>query len=186
MKRLFFLVLILIPISTVAQVSIEELKFPKLEKLPGSFQQSVDKQIKDYYRLFKKDSLTTNHYTCSFMLDKIDNDSNYRYVFLVEFWSALHYQEMIPELIKRISNKTEIGLVNSADLIIWERVQAKQMQFWGHGGVSNDDLFTVAGRANRVLTQVTGQNFGNVSMYSTQDQLTALQKRWTKWLKELE
>jgi len=185
-NKIFFLVLTLIAIRTEAQVSVDKLKFPKLEKLPDSFQQSVDKQIKDYYRLFKKDSSTTNHYTVSFMLDKIDSDSNYQYIFLAEFWSAFHYQDMIPELIKRIANKDEIGLVNSADLIIWERVQAKQMQFWGHGGVSSDDLFTVAGRANRILTKVTGQNFGNVSMYSTQDQLVTLQKSWVKWLKELE
>jgi hypothetical protein len=186
MKRLFFLLLVLIVISTEAQVSGDKLKFPKLEKLPQNFQQSVDKQIKDYHRLFKKDSSTTNHYTVSFILDKIDSDSNYQYVFLAEFWSAFHYQDMIPELIKRITNKSEIGLVNSADLIIWERIHAKQMEFWGHGGVSSDDLFTVAGRANRVLTKVTGQNFGSVSMYSTQDQLATLQKKWTTWLKELE
>lgn len=185
MKRLFLLVLVLIAISTEAQVSSDKLEFPKIETLPENFQKSVDNQIKDYYRLFKKDSSTTNHYSVSFMLGKIDSDSNYRYIFLAEFWSAFHYQDMIPELIKRITDKTEIGLVHSADLIIWERVQAKQMQFWGHGGVSNDDLFTIAGRANRILTKITGQNFGNVSMYATQDQLETLQKNWTKWLKEL-
>ena len=185
MKRLFFFILVLITISTEAQISSDKLEFPKLEKLPDSFQKSVDNQIKEYYRLFKKDSSTTNHYTVSFILDKIDSDSNYRYVFLAEFWSVFHYQDMIPELIERITDKTEIGLTNSADLIIWERVQAKQMQFWGHGGVSNDDLFTIAGRANRILTKVTGQNFGNVSMYSTKDQLTTLQKSWKMWLKEL-
>ena len=185
MKRLFSLILILITSSIEAQVSVDKLKFPKLDKLPDSFQQSVDRQIKDYHRLFKKDSSTTNHYTVPFMLEKIDSDSNYQYIFLAEFWTAFHYQDMIPELIKRITNKTEVGLVNSADLIIWERVIAKQMKSWGHGGVSKDDLFTVAGRANRILTQVTGQNFGNVSMYSTQDQLTTLQKSWMNWLKEL-
>ena len=89
---------------------------------------------------------------------------------------------MIPELIKRITNKEEIGLVNSADLIIWERVQAKQMKFYGHGGVSKDDLFTIAGRANRLLSQITGEAFGHVSMYSTQEQLDRLQKKWMEWL----
>src|ERR1044071_5262389 len=163
MKRLFFFSLVSFAISTEAQVSSDKLRFPDPKTLPESFQKAVENQIKDYYRLFKKDSSTTNHYTVSFMLDKIDSDSNYRYVFLAEFWSAFHYQDMIPELIKRITNKEETGLVNSADLIIWERVQAKQMEFWGHGGVSSDDLFTIAGRANRILTKITGQNFGNVS-----------------------
>lgn len=75
--------------------------------------------------------------------------------------------------------------MNSADLIIWERIEAKQMKFYGHGGVSSDDLFTVAGRANRILTKITGENFGNVSMYSTPGQLATLQQRWIKWLKGL-
>jgi hypothetical protein len=183
MTRLLSIALISIATNSAAQVSAEALKFPKLEKLPDSFQHAIDKQVKDYYRLFKKDSSTTNHYTVSYMLDKIDSDSNYRYIFLAEFWSAFHYQDMIPEMIERVTNKKEIGLVNSADLIIWERVQAKQMQFWGHGGVSHDDLFTVAGRANRILTMITGQNFGNVSMYSTREQLEVLQQKWVKWLK---
>jgi len=120
-----------------------------------------------------------------FMLDKIDNDSNYHYIFLAEYWIAFHYQEIIPELIYRLTNKKEVGLVNSADLIIWERVQAKQMQFYGHGGISSDDLFTVAGRANRLLTEITGENFGHVSMYSTQEQLVTLQQAWIKWLKKM-
>ena len=84
-----------------------------------------------------------------------------------------------------MTNKKEVGIFNSADLIIWERVQAKQMQFYGHGGISNDDLFTVAGRANRLLTKITGEDFGHVSMYSTQEQLEKLQQAWIKWLKKL-
>jgi len=119
------------------------------------------------------------------MLDKIDNDSNYRYIFLAEYWIAFHYKDIIPDLIKRLANKKEVGLANSADLIIWERVQAKQMQFYGHGGISNDDLFTIAGRANRLLAEITGEDFGHVSMYSTQEQLATLQQAWIKWLKKL-
>ena len=168
MKRLFLLVFVLITISTEAQISFDKLKFPKLEKLPDSFQKSIDNQIRKYDRLLKEDSSTTNHYTVLFMLSKIDSDSNYRYVFLAEFWSALHYQDMIPELIKRITDKTEIGLVNSADLIIWERVQARQMQFWGHGGVSNDDLFTIAGRGPNYSFTAQGASYLCVSVRSVQ------------------
>jgi hypothetical protein len=185
MTRLLFSLLILMTTSSVAQVSPNGLKFPKLEKLPESFQKVIDNKIKEYHRLFERDSSKTNHYTVSFILDKIDTDSNYHYLFLAEFWSALHYKDMIPALIGRVTNKREIGLVNSADLIIMERIQTKQMTFYGHGGVSSDDLFTIAGRANRILTQITGENFGNVSMYSTPQQLETLQRKWTKWLKKL-
>jgi hypothetical protein len=167
------------------QAQIDSLRFPSNAKLPDKFQKAIKEQTKEYDRLFYRDSAATKHYSVPFMLDKIDNDSNYHYIFLAEYWIAFHYKDIIPSLIKRLANKKEVGLANSADLIIWERVQAKQLQFYGHGGVSNDDLFTVAGRANRLLTEITGENFGHVSMYSTQDQLVALQKKWIKWLKSL-
>lgn len=161
------------------------LKFPGNAKLPHKFQKSIKEQTKEYDRLFYRDSATTKHYSVPFILDKIDNDSNYHYIFIAEYWIAFHYKDIIPDLIKRLTNKKEVGLANSADLIIWERVQAKQMQFYGHGGISNDDLFTIAGRANRLLTEITGESFGHVSMYSTREQLATLQKKWIKWLKSL-
>ncbi|MBX3257456.1 MAG: hypothetical protein KF862_25245 [Chitinophagaceae bacterium] len=163
----------------------DSLKFPNNAKLPGKFQKAIKEQAKEYDYLFYRDSATTKHYSVPFMLEKIDNDSNYHYILLAEYWIAFHYKDIIPDLIKRLTNKKEVGLANSADLIIWERVQAKQMQFYGHGGISNDDLFTIAGRANRLLTKITGEDFGRVSMYSTQEQLATLQKKWTKWLKRL-
>jgi hypothetical protein len=167
------------------QAQTDSLKFPKNAKLPNKFQQAIKEQTREYNRLFYRDSAKTRHYPVSFILDKIDNDSDYQHLFLAEYWVAFHYGDIIPDLIMRVTNKKEIGLINSADLIIWERVQAKQMKFYGHGGISNDDLFTVAGRANRLLTQITGEDFGHVSMYSTQQQLDTLQKKWVNWLKNL-
>ncbi|MBN8666122.1 MAG: hypothetical protein J0M30_01380 [Chitinophagales bacterium] len=167
------------------QAQTDSLNFPDNAKLPDKFQKAIKEQTKEYDRLFYRDSATTKHYSVPFMLDKIDNDSNYHYIFLAEYWIAFHYKDIIPDLIKRLTNKKEVGLANSADLIIWERVQAKQMQFYGHGGISNDDLFTIAGRANRLLTEITGEDIGHVSMYSTQEQLKTLQQNWIKWLKKL-
>jgi hypothetical protein len=167
------------------QAQTDSLKFPNSVKLPDKFQKAIKHQTKEYDRLFYRDSATTKYYSVPFMLDKIDNDSNYHYLFLAEYWIAFHYASTIPELIKRVTNKKEVGLTNSADLIIWERVQAKQMQFYGHGGISKDDLFTIAGRANRLLTEITGQDFGHVSMYSNQEQLVSLQEKWINWLKSL-
>jgi hypothetical protein len=57
-----------------------------------------------------------------------------------------------------------------------ERVQAKQMQFYGRSGISNNDLFTIAGRADRLLTEITGEDFAHISMNSTQEELVTLQK----------
>ena len=186
MTRLLLTLSIIVFVVFGGQAQIDSLKFPSNVKLPAKFQKAIKEQAKEYNRLFYRDSATTKHYSVSFMLDKIDNDSNYLpHLFLAEYWIAFHYKEIIPELIKRVTNKKELGLVNSADLIIWERVQSKQMQFYGHGGISNDDLFTVAGRANRLLTEITGEEFGHVSMHSTQEQLMALQKKWIIWLKSL-
>jgi hypothetical protein len=181
-----FLVTLLFFLFTICGHSqTDSLIFPINTKLSDKFQKAVSEQMKEFERLFHKDSTTLKQYSVAFMLDKIDNDSNYQYIFFAEYWIVFHYKEIIPELITRVTNKKEVGLVNSADLIIWERIQAKQMPFYGHGGISNDDLFTVAGRANRLLTIITGENFGHVSMYSTQEQLTMLQKKWIRWLKNL-
>ncbi|HEY6505611.1 MAG TPA: hypothetical protein VIZ28_16665 [Chitinophagaceae bacterium] len=185
MTRLLLTLPIFILSAFSGQAQTDSLKFPSNAKFPDKFQKAIKEQTKEYDRLFYRDSTTTKHYSGPFMLDKIDNDSNYHYIFLAEYWIAFHYQDIIPELINRVTNKKEFGLVNSADLIIWERVQAKQMQFYGHGRISNDDLFTIAGRANRLLTKITGETFGHVSMYSTQEQLVILQGKWINWLKGL-
>ncbi len=165
-----------------AQAQTDSLRFPINGKLPSRFNEAVSVQTKVFDQLFFMDSTTTRHYPASFMLDKIDNDSNHYYLFLAEYWIAFHYSEIIPELIKRVTQKKEVGLTNYADLIIWDRVLAGQMKSFGHGGVSRDDLFTVAGRANRLLTIITGEDFGHVSMYSTPGELKALQDKWIKWL----
>ena len=160
------------------------LEFPSKDKLPKEFQEAIEKQTKEYYRLFRNDT-TTKNYSTDFILEKIDKDKNYHYIFAAEYWIAFHYQEIIPALIERVSNKKEIGLENTADLIIWERVTSKDLDFYGHGGVSQDDLFTIAGRANRLLIKITGKNFGHVSMYSTQEELEEIQTKWAKWLDKI-
>ena len=157
------------------------LQFPDLLVIPANFQKAINEQTAEYTRLIRNDSVVKN-YSTIFILQKIDNDSNYGYLFQAEYWIAFHYREVIPELIKRVTVKKEIGLINSADLIIWERVQNKQMKFYGHGGLCDDDLFTIAGRANRLLSVISGEDFGHVSMYSTKEQLVELQNKWVKWL----
>jgi len=166
------------------QAQTDSLKFPRNPTLSKRFKEAIQEQSSEYNRLFHKDS-TTKHYPVSFMLDKIDNDSDYTYMFIAEFWIAFHYSEIIPDLIKRLTNKKEVGLVNYADLIIGERIKTGQMKYYGHGGISRDDLFTVAGRASYLLRQITGEDFGYVSMYSTPEQLKALQKKWIRWLRNI-
>jgi hypothetical protein len=171
------------PVYGQSQI-ISNLEFPLKDKLPKKFQEAIEKQTKEYYRLFRNDT-TTKNYSTDFILEKIDKDKNYHYIFVAEYWIAFHYQEIIPALIEQVSNKKEIGLENTADLIIWERIAKGDLKFYGSGGISQDDLFTIAGRANRLLIKITGENFGYVSMYSTQKELEELQTKWTKWLDEI-
>jgi hypothetical protein len=184
MKKSLIIILLLVQAS-FAQKTAEKLKFPENPKISKKFKNSIEEQIKEFNRLFSKDSVEIKKYSVEFMLEKIENDKEYKYIFIAEYWIAFNYKEMIPELINRLTNKKEIGLINSADLIIHERIQSGDLKSYGHGGVSVDDLFTVAGRANRLLTEITGESFGHVSMYSTEKELTELQNHWTVWLNKL-
>ncbi|MES2485166.1 MAG: hypothetical protein V4581_04355 [Bacteroidota bacterium] len=120
------------------------------------------------------------------VLEWIDNEKEYHPIFEAEYWMAYNYQSIIPKLIKRITDKKEVGLVNTADLIIWERIQSGDLKFYGHGGSTDDDLFTIAGRANYLLRAITGEHFGHVSMYATEADLKKLQNRWAYWLLQLQ
>ena len=152
--------------------------------LHEKFDKAIAEKKLDYTRIFKDDTISKN-YSVDFMLDKIINEKEYGYVFISEYWIAYHYEEALPNLIERLTNKKEGGLINTADLIIHERIESGDLKFYGHGGVSYDDLFTIAGRANNILTNITGQNFGSVSMYSSKNDLKKLQLAWLNWLKEL-
>ena len=93
---------------------------------------------------------------------------------------------MLPKLIQRITHNKEIGLENTADLIINERIQNGDLKFYGHGQIATDDLFKISGRANHLLKRITGEDFGSVMMNSTQEELTELQKKWILWLKGIQ
>lgn len=168
------------------EIIFHELKTPKYNSLPISMKGAIEKQKSELDRLFKKSKDQVLSYDSKFILKKVDRDKNYRYIFEAEYWISYNYELIIPALIERVSNKKEIGLSNTADLIIWERIQSQDLEFYGHGGIAQDDLFTVAGRANHLLKKATGQNFGNVSMYSTEKHLKKLQNRWAYWISNLE
>lgn len=161
------------------------LVFPKNIVLSDTFSEQIKEQKKEFYRIFRKDTLRIKSYSTEFILDKIDNSKEYQFIFESEYWLAFNYKNMIPKLIKRITNNKEIGLINTADLIIWERIDSGDLKFYGHGGVANDDLFKVSGRANHLLKNITGQDFGNVMMKTTKNELNELQKKWIEWLNGL-
>lgn len=161
-----------------------QLKFPSNAKLSPQFIAAIEKQKAEFQNLMGWNA-EIKTYTPAFMLDKIDNSPEYNYLYIAEYWIAFNYEAMIPELIKRVSNNSEVGLVESADLVIPERVISGQMRYMGDGNISEDDLFTIAGRANRLLTVITGENFGHVPVNASPMQLKALQEKWVEWFKTL-
>lgn len=166
-------------------IDLDSLSIPDWDLLPEEMQKAIKEKKSELERLFRenKDEVLSND--PEFVLKKIDTKKDYQPLFIAEYWMAYNYKYMIPELITRVTSKKEIGLKNSADLIIWERIKSGDLEFWGHGGIVDDDLFTVAGRANHLLSEITGQNFGNVSMYSSEKDLMKLQKRWLYWFLKL-
>lgn len=167
------------------RLNLKALAFPVSAKLPAIMVERLDEQKADFKRLLVKKASTAPTFTPEFILDKIDNDPDYHFQFVAELWTGVHYSIMVPELIKRITDKKLVGLTNTADLIISERIKSGDMKFYGHGGVVNNDLFTVAGRANHLLQRTTGLDFGTVSMHSTAADLQKLQNRWAYWLMKL-
>lgn len=163
-------------------IKLSNLKIPPYQKLSLKMRAAIEEQKSEFERL----KINTILVKPDQVLAQIDADKEYSHIFNAEYWMAYNYEAMIPELIKRITNKTEIGLVNTADLIIWERIDSGDLKFYGHGGVAFDDLFTIAGRANHLLTNITGEDFGRVSMYSTDAELKKLQNRWAYWLLQLQ
>jgi len=164
------------------KIRLSRLKVPPYRTLPLKMQKAIEEQKSEFERLHIK----TISIKPPEVLAHIDADKEYGHIFDAEYWMAYNYAAMIPELIRRITNTTEVGLVNTADLIIWERVESGDLKFYGHGGIAFDDLFTVAGRANHLLTNITGEDFGRVSMYSTDADLKKLQNRWAYWLLRLQ
>ena len=84
-----------------------------------------------------------------------------------------------------LADTTCVGLTNSADLIIWDRIMTKELTFWGHGGGSEDDLFQVSGRASWLLKELTGQDFGSIRINSGAIDRVKQQEMWLNWFREM-
>lgn len=110
-----------------------------------------------------------------------------------DFWTFLqaktycidNFKTSVPKLIAMLTDTTKVGLTNSADLIIWDRLQTKELTFYGHGGLINEDIFTVAGRCSYILNELTDENFALVHVATTMKELEIYQALWTSWFGRL-
>src|SRR5690606_30244394 len=88
----------------------------------------------------------------------------------------------LKSLTNQLTNKTETKLKGTSRLIIWDRISNGDITFEGKGLVIDNDLFTVAGRANQILQNLTSKNFGYVTISSSEKELETLKNKWKDYL----
>jgi hypothetical protein len=105
-------------------------------------------------------------------------------VYLLMVGASQHKDDkaLLKTLVSQISNKAKVDLKSTNRLIIWERITTGEIQFEGKGYQASDDLFTVAGRANWMLRNLTKKNFGHVKPNTSEEELSKLQQKWTRLL----
>ncbi len=141
-------------------------------------QQNIENYTKEMYD--KAQTLTPSE-----LLTKNINDEYWSEVFLTLNTSLNHHSkdtEYLKSLANQITNKKETKLKGTSRLIIWDRIITGDILFEGKGLVINNDLFTVAGRANQLLQNSTNKNFGLVTINSTSSDLEVLKNKWLDFL----
>lgn len=59
-----------------------------------------------------------------------------------------------------------------------------ELKFYGHGGIIQEDLFTVAGRASWILNELTNEKFAVVHGNLTQQQSETFKEMWVDYLQK--
>jgi hypothetical protein len=132
------------------------------------------------YRFYS--SMDTLGFSLNKVLALLDSAKNFWDLCAAKTWCFAHPYEVFPHLICRLSNKTKVGLTNTADLIIWDRIQTGELKFYGHGGGMQEDIFTVAGRASWILNWMTGEDFASVGIELTPNMAIKYQADWVRYI----
>jgi len=115
----------------------------------------------------------------------IKHNKNFLVFLQAKTYCIDNYKISIPKLIEMLTDTTKVGLTNTADLIIWDRLQTKDLEFYGHGGIINEDIFTVAGRSSYILNELTDENFAHVHVATSLLELKTFQELWKAWFRQL-
>lgn len=126
----------------------------------------------------------------SYILLNIDNETNGTVVFeLTENWAAIHISEILTPLVSRLDNIKEVGFDEDGMIVVNERYVKMGMVVIANHGVkekdiiyTDDDIYKIAGRANFLLKRITGEDFGNVNIESSEKELEVLKDKWVNWL----
>ncbi len=132
------------------------------------------------YRFYS--SMDTLGFSLNKVLALLDSAKNFWDLCAAKTWCFAHSYAVFPQLICRLSNKTKVGLTNTADLIIWDRIQTGELKFYGHGGGMQEDIFTVAGRASWILNWMTGEDFASVGIELTPSMASKYQADWVRYI----
>jgi len=123
--------------------------------------------------------------TSSELLQKNIDDESWSGVFLTQNASINNYSNDTAYwrgLADQLTNRKETKLTGTSRLIIWDRIITGDIIFEGKGLLYENDLFTVAGRANQILQDLSKKNFGYVTINSTENDLQELKNKWVSFL----
>lgn len=141
-------------------------------------QQNIEHYTKEMYDEAQKLSSTE-------LLEKNLEDEYWSEVFLTLNASVNHHSKdtnYLKSLTEQLTDKTETKLKGTSRLIIWDRISNGEITFEGKGLIIDNDLFTVAGRANQLLQNLTNKNFGYVTIHSSKEELEILKNKWKAYL----
>lgn len=128
---------------------------------------------------------------CNQAFNIIDTGKNFCDLYYACKWCKDNYEAAFPRLIKRLTDKTEVGLNSYVDLYITKRSEDGSMSLiMSTGGKPeihiNEDIFTIAGRASWILNEITGENFAIVQPFTSSEKLEQFKQKWIDWIKTLE
>jgi hypothetical protein len=129
------------------------------------------------------------HLSVEQLVEKNLKDASWCDVFLTLNASVNNYRDnklYLEKAVNQITVDQEVKLIGTSRLIIWDRIVSNDILFEGKGLVIHNDLFKVSGRANEILQNLTGKNFGYVTSYSSKKDIVELRKRWMDYLSNKE
>jgi hypothetical protein len=157
-------------------------------KLPAGYRKTAkwlktEKARKDmpwgYYGMYG------SAYSLKDALAALDTAKEFHNICVANSWCIDHYEEVFPHLVVRLGEKRKVGLVNSADLIIMDRLGTGDLEFYGHGGSVDEDLFTTAGRASWILNEITGEDFAEVHGNTSKEEIVTYKRFWFSYIQRL-
>lgn len=184
LKFILFFFFFCILLSCQVQNVLLEKELPDEDRLPRKFYENITRLKNIHYKYSDSISLLIINKHESDIFHKLENEMEYTSLGDVEYWVVFNHKKGIQKLIKRLTNRKEVGFVGSVNLVINYRVENGDMLL-EPGKVIDDDLFRVYGRANYLLKEITGEDFGSADMYSTDKELMKLQRKWIKWYNHL-